>query len=99
MALLGFFLNKYATLDLPQPLREMPQDYLKHLPRFNGEDDNMAQSHNKTSNAFVENINVEQLDVVMRLFVQSLNGEARKWFTSMPNSSITTWEKLENSFT
>jgi len=42
---------------------------------------------------------MEQLDVVMRLFVQSLDGEARKWFKSLPNASITTSEELENYFT
>jgi len=37
--------------------------------------------------------------VVLRLFVQSLDGEAKKWFRALPNASITTWEELENSFT
>lgn len=99
MALLGFFLNKYVTVDLPQPLSAMPQDYLKHIPRFNGEDDNTTQSHIETFSAFAKNINVEHLDVAMKLFVQSLDGEARKWFKSLPDASITTWEKFENSFT
>jgi len=97
--LLGFFHNKYVPLDLPHPLSVIPQDYLKHSPRLNGEDDNMAQSHIETFNDFSKNINLEQLDVVMRLFLQSLDVEARKWFKSLPNSSITTWEQLENSFT
>ena len=99
MALPGFFLNKYVPPNLPQPLSEMPQDYLKSLPRFNGEGDNMAQSHIETFNAFTKNINMEQLDVVMRLFVQSLDGEARKLFKSLPDASITTWEQFEKYFT
>lgn len=94
-----FLLNKYSPLDLPQTLSVMPQDYLKFFPRFNGEDENTAQRHIETFCAFVENLNVEQLDVVLRLFVQSLNGEARKWFRSLTNASITTWEELEKSFT
>ena len=44
-------------------------------------------------------MNVEHLDVVMRLFVQSLEGEARKWFKGLPNGSINNWEDLENRFT
>ncbi len=99
MALPGFFLNKYAPLDLPQPLSAMPRDYPKHLPRFNREDDNTAQIHIETFSSFSENINVEHLDVVMGLFVQSLDGEARKCFKSLPNASIDIWEQLENSFT
>jgi len=42
MVVLSFLLNKYAPLDLPQPLSTMPQDYLKLLPRFNGEDEDIA---------------------------------------------------------
>lgn len=39
------------------------------------------------------------MDLVLRPFVQSLDGEARKWFKAIPNASITTWEELEKSFT
>ena len=35
----------------------------------------------------------------MRLFVQSLDGEARKWFKGLQNGSISNWEELENRFT
>lgn len=94
-----FLLNKHDPLHLPQPLSVMPQDYLNLLPRFNGEDGNNAQRHIKTFCASTEDLNVEQLDVVVRLFVQSLDGETRKWFKSLPDASIATWEKLENSFT
>jgi len=90
MALPGFLLNKYAPLDLPHPLSVMPQDYLNILPIFNGEDNNMTQRHIETFSAFDGNLNVEQLDVVIRLFVQSLDGEARKWFKGLPNASTTT---------
>jgi len=48
---------------------------------------------------FAKNLNVEQMDVILRLFVQSLDGEAIKWFKALPNASITTWEELENYFT
>ena len=35
----AFLLNKYAPLALPQVLNDMPQYYLKILPRFNGENE------------------------------------------------------------
>ena len=35
----------------------------------------------------------------MGLFVQSLDGEARKWFKGLPNGSINNWEELETQFT
>lgn len=58
-----------------------------------------TQRHIETFFAFTKNLNVEQLDVIMRPFVQSLDGEAKKWFKGLPNASITTWEELENAFT
>lgn len=77
----------------------MPQDYLKLLPRFNGEDNTTSQNHIGAFYAFENNLNVEQLDVVLRIFVRSLDGEARKRFKAFPSASNTTWEELENSFT
>jgi len=94
----GFLLNKYAPLYLPQPLSSMPQDYLKCLSRFNREGDTLAQRHIEAFCAFAENLNVEHLDVVLRLFVQSLDGEPRKWFKSLLDASLATWEEIENYF-
>ena len=90
MVVPGFLLNKYAPLALPQVLHDMPQDYLNLLPRFNGQDSTSAQKHNEDFCAFAKNVNVEHLDVVLRLFVQSLDGEARKWFKSLANNTVTT---------
>ena len=65
----AFLLNKYAPLALPQILNDMPQHYLKILPRFTGENEVDAQKHLETFCSFAENLNVEHLDVVLRLFV------------------------------
>ena len=95
----SLLLNKYAPLALPRPLNDMPRDYLERLPRFTGEDCNSAQRHIENLCAFAENVNLEHLDVVLRLFVQSLEGEARKWFKSLANNTAHTWEEMENFFT
>jgi len=76
----------------------MPQDYRNLLPRFIGEDDVTTQKHIEVLCAFIENLNVENLDVVLILFVQSIDGEARKLFKTLPNNSINTWEELEKTF-
>lgn len=88
MVVPGFLLNKYAPLGLPQILNDMPRDYLKILPRFNGDNDTEAQKHLEVFCAFTENFNVEHLDVVLRLFFQSLDGEARKLFKTLGDCSI-----------
>ena len=61
----AFLLNKYSPLNLPQPMNAMPQEYIKLLPRFTREDEITVGKHCRTS----ENLNVEHLEVVMRLFV------------------------------
>ena len=95
MATPTFLMDRYAPINIPQPMNAMPQEYLKLLPRFIGEDEVTAEQHLPLFCTFAENLNVEHLDVVMRLFVQSLSGEARKWFKGLPNDSINDWEELE----
>ena len=94
----GFLLNKYAPLALPQVLNDMPQDYLKILPRFNGENEIETQKYLEVFCSFGEKFNVEHLDTVLRLFFQSLDGEARKWFKTLGDHSSTTWEGMEDTF-
>ena len=76
-------------------MNAIPQEYLKLLPRFTGEDEITAEQHLPLFFTFAKNFNVEHLDVVMRLFVQSLSGEVRKWFKGLPNGSINDWDELE----
>ena len=88
----AFLLNKYAPLELPQVLNDMPQDYLKILPRFTGENEIDAQKHLETFCSFAENFNVEHLDVVLRLFVQSLDRKSTRL-----NSSHLTASRMPSS--
>ena len=63
-------------------------DYLKYMPKFIGEGDFIAEEHIEAFYSYVENINIEQEDVWARVFVQSLDGQARKWFKEFPVGSI-----------
>ena len=76
----------------------MPSEYLKFPPRFTSEDETTAEQHLPLFCTFAENFNVGHLDVVMRIFVQSLSGEARKWFKGLPDDSINDWDELERQF-
>ena len=98
MVVPGFLLKKYAPLALPQILNDMPQDYLKLLPRFTREANTSAQRHIENFYAFAKNVNVEHLDVMLRLFAQSFDGEARKLFKYLADYTAT-WEEMENFFT
>lgn len=43
-------------------------------------------------------MNIEHEDVWMRIFSQSLEGEAKKWFRSLPIGSIHNIEGLDKTF-
>jgi len=82
------FVAIYAPLVLPQNLNRFLDDYLKHLPKFNGEGEVTAEEHLTTSYNFADNFNLEQTYIWMRLFAQSLDGKVRKWFRGLPINSI-----------
>ena len=91
--------NRYAPLVLPNPLSAMPTgDYQKYMPKFTGAGEYTAEEHIEAFYAYAENINISEEDVWTRVFVQSLDGQARKWFKELPANSITGIEKLDATF-
>jgi ribonuclease HI len=90
---------RYAPLILPQPLSPLPAgDYLKYMPKFSGEGDVTAEEHLAAFYSYADNLNIENEDVWMRVFVQSLDGEVRKWFRGLAPGSIAGIEALDNAF-
>ena len=91
--------NRYAPLVLVLPLSQMPVgDYQKYMPKFFGPGNYTAEEHLEAFYAYAENINIEAEDVWMRIFVQSLDGEARKWFKTLPAASIGDITALDDAF-
>ena len=90
---------RYAPLVLPNPLNAMPTgDYQKYMPKFTGEGDITAEEHIEAFYSYAENLNIEEEDVWTRVFVQSLDGHARKWFKDLPAGSIDGIEQLDDVF-
>jgi hypothetical protein len=90
---------RYAPLVLPQPMNALPvRDYLKYMPKFIGEEDITAEEHLSAFYSYADNLNIENEDVWMRFFVQSLDGEARKWFRVLNPGSIVGIEAMDDSF-
>jgi hypothetical protein len=84
---------------LPQPLNALPVDgYLKQLPKFTGEGDITAEEHLEAFYSFTNDNVIMHADIWMRIFVHSLQGEARKWFKALPPGSIDGIEALDNAF-
>ena len=81
---------RYAPLVLPQPLNALPgEDYQKYLPRLNGQGETIAEEHWDSFLSYADNQNIEANDVWMRMFLESLDGDVRKWFRELPANSIT----------
>jgi ribonuclease HI len=90
---------RYAPLVLPQPMNSLPaMDYLKCMPQFIGEGDVTAEEHLASFYRFAEIQAIENEDVWMRVFVQSLDGDARDWFKDLPPRSIDGIATLDDSF-
>jgi hypothetical protein len=47
-----------------------------------------VEEHIEAFYSYAENLNIEEEDVWTLVFVQSLDGHARKWFKELPASSI-----------
>ena len=87
---------RYAPLLLPRPLNAFPDgDYQKYVPRFNGHGEVTSEEHWNAYFSCADNQNIEHQYVWMRIFVQSLDGEVRKWFRELPSNSIDEIYSLE----
>ena len=79
---------RYAPLVLVSPLHAMPQDYQTRLPHFDGTGPLNAQQHVDKMNDYFDLQEVDEADVQMRIFAQSLTGDVKKWFKALCAASI-----------
>ena len=90
---------RYAPLVLPHSMNYLPTgNYLKYMPKFTREEDISVEEHLATFYSYANNLNIENQDVWMRVFVQSLDGEVRKWFRGLTLGSIVGIEALDDVF-
>jgi hypothetical protein len=71
---------------------------LKYIPKFTGEGDVTTEEHLATFYSYADNLNIENEDVWMRVFIQSLDGEVRKWFRGLAPGFIVGIEALDSAF-
>jgi hypothetical protein len=89
----------YSPPVLPQLMNAFPLgDYLICMPMFIREEDIIVEEHLATFYSYVDNQNIENEDVWMRVFIQILFGEARKWFRCLAPGSIMSIEALDEAF-
>jgi hypothetical protein len=90
---------RYAPLVLPQPMNVVPTGYyLKYMPKFTREEDITTEEHLVAFYNYADNLNIENEDVWMRVFVHSLDGEVRESFRGLTFGSIVGIEALYDAF-
>jgi hypothetical protein len=89
---------RYAPLVLAMPLHAMPQDYQTRLPQFDATGPLNAQQHVDKMNDYFDLQEVDEADVQMRLFAQSLTGDVKKWYKSLPATSVPDLVAFQRSF-
>jgi hypothetical protein len=73
----------YGPLNLPQHVHDLPKNSLNILPKYDGEKTHSVEEHIESFQYFIHNLFVENNDVFMRLFVQNVEGDVKKWFREL----------------
>ena len=79
---------RFSPLALQAPLHAMPQDYQSKIFQFNGTGKYTAQQHVDKMTDYFEFHEVDEADVEMRLFAQTLARDVKKWFKYLPTNHI-----------
>lgn len=90
--------GRYAPLALQAPLNSMPHNYAKRLPQFDGIGLVVAHQHIDRMNDFSDLEEVDNDDVKIRLFTESLTGEVKKWYRALPTGSIVDLPQLHSYY-
>jgi hypothetical protein len=95
--------DNYKPLDMskiPGYPRQMPPISKRWLPRFTGGNGERADFHMDEFYSYfrLHPVDDDAEDVVMKLFSNTLHGNAKKWYDNLPNASITSMNQLEEIF-
>ena len=74
----GIIAARDGPLILPTSLNAMPNgEYQKYMPKFTGTEGVTTEEHLESFYSYADNVDISEDDVWMRVFVQSLDEEAR----------------------
>jgi hypothetical protein len=95
--------GSYEPLDMrkiPGYPRQMPPISKRWFPKFTGDDGEIADFHMRDFYSYfvINPVDDDAEDVVMKLFSNTLHGNAKKWYDSLPNTSITSMDHFEEVF-
>jgi hypothetical protein len=95
--------RRFAPLDFssvpgfPHPVPDM-SEWGDFLPVFREEKDDNPAEHLLKFHECMELLNLQHEDVRMKMFMYSLYGDARKWYFSLPSSSISSLKDFHKAF-
>jgi hypothetical protein len=95
--------RRFAPLDFssvpgfPHPVPDM-SEWGDFLPVFREEKDDNPAEHLLKFHECMELLNLQHEDVCMKMFMYSLYGDARKWYFSLPSSSISSLKDFHKAF-
>lgn len=90
--------SRYAPLVLPGKLNAILVDYRSKILAFDNIGSHTAQQHVDRMNDVFYFQKEDEADVKMRLFSQSLGGDVKKWFRSLPVGSISNLDAFHQTF-
>jgi hypothetical protein len=76
----------------------LPKHPKKFLPKFDPDKKDSREDHIKNFMFFVRLLNVEQEDVVSRIFPYTFEGKVPTCYISLSQASITIWNTFETTF-
>jgi hypothetical protein len=85
---------------IPGYPRKMPPRYEKWLSRFTVSDEENVEYHMSNFCALFQLHPIRNYaeDLAMNIFSTTLHDKARRWYNNLPNTSITSMDKLEEVF-
>ena len=79
-------------------LNIIPNDVRNKFPKFSGNHLVLASHHAELFSDLMGDYEIAHEDFYMKLFVQTLEGDARDWFSFLLACSISSWGELHSSF-
>jgi hypothetical protein len=87
-----FTFNTFGPLDIAnipgQPYALPTTNYVKKMPKFQGNNAINAHNHIDLFLKACEDEGVEHEDATMKMFIATLEGDARAWYKSLLDNSI-----------
>lgn len=83
---------------IPSFLNKIPNEIKKYLSKFNRNQCPSARKHVQAFSDLMYDFDVCHEDLWMRLFVQTLEGDEREWFSFLPIASFSSWDELISCF-